>query len=130
MYLYIGRVEVGGLKGYLWLMGARVYLKTSWRPRDTYYLGNLGDPLTLAVRIRRLAPRPLDVRKAVAALSKALAASLYVVRRCRDSPRWRIRAWEAEALILDAAGALAWTWPLAYRAFRKWLDELGEETPA
>jgi hypothetical protein len=63
MYLYIGKVQVGPLSGYLWLLGNRLYLKLSWRPRDTYFLGNLSDPLTLAARLKRLIPRPVDVRK-------------------------------------------------------------------
>jgi len=92
-------------------------------------LGNLTDPLTLAARLRRLVPRPVDVRRAAAALARALAASLYVARRCRDSPRWRIRVWEAEAAILDAASALAWTWPAAHRALRRELKRLGVEAP-
>ena len=62
-------------------------------------------------------------------MAKALAAALYVVRRCRNSPRWKIRTWEAEAMILDAASALAWTWPTAYKALRKELKKLGEEAP-
>jgi hypothetical protein len=48
MYLYVGRVRVGPLSGYLWLLGRRLYLKLGWRPSDTYFLGNLTDPLTLA----------------------------------------------------------------------------------
>jgi len=120
---------VGPLSGYLWLLGNRLYLKLSWRPSDTYFSGNLTDPLTLAARLKRLIPRPVDVRRAAVALARALAASLYVARRCRDSPRWKIRAWEAEALILDAASALAWIWPTAHRALRRELKRLGEETP-
>ena len=120
---------MGPLSGYLWLLGSRLYLKLSWRPGDTYFLGNLTDPLTLAARLKRLIPRPVDVRKAAVALARALAASLYVARRCRDSPRWRIRVWEAEAMILDAASALAWTWPAAHRALRRELKRLGEEAP-
>jgi hypothetical protein len=27
MYLYVGRVQVGPLSGYLWLLGNRLYLK-------------------------------------------------------------------------------------------------------
>jgi hypothetical protein len=96
---------VGPLSGYLWLLGRRLYLKLDWRPRDTYILGNLADPL--AARLKRLIPRPVDVRRAAVALARALAAALYVARRCRDSPRWKIRVWEAEAMILDAASALA-----------------------
>jgi len=92
MYLYVGKVRVGPLSGYLWLLGSRLYLKLSWRPGDTYFLGNLTDPLSLAARLKRLIPRPVDVRKAAVALARALAASLYVARRCRDSPRWKIRA--------------------------------------
>jgi hypothetical protein len=92
-------------------------------------LGNLSDPLSLAARLKRLIPRPVDVRKAAFALAKALAAALYVARRCRDSPRWKIRVWEAEAMILDAASALAWTWPTAHKALRKELKKLGEEAP-
>jgi hypothetical protein len=88
MYLYIGKVQVGPLSGYLWLLGNRLYLKLSWRRRDTYFLGNLTDPLSLAARLKRLMPRPVDVRKAAVQLAKALAAALYVARRCRDSPRW------------------------------------------
>ncbi len=129
MYLYVGRVQVGPLSGYLWLLGSRLYLKLGWRSRDTYFLGNLSDPLSLAARLKRLIPRPVDVRKAAVALAKALAATLYLARRCRDSPRWKIRTWEAEAMILDAASALAWTWPAAHRALRKELKRLGEEAP-
>jgi len=129
MYLYVGKVQVGPLSGYLWLLGSRLYLKLSWRPGDTYFLGNLSDPLSLAARLKRLIQRPVDVRRAAVALAKALAAALYVARRCRDSPRWKIRTWEAEMMILDAASTLAWTWPAAHRALRKELRKLGEEAP-
>jgi hypothetical protein len=71
----------------------------------------------------------VDVRKAAVALAKALAASLYVARRCRDSLKWKVRTWEAEAMILDAASTLAWTWPTAHRALRRELKKLGEEVP-
>jgi hypothetical protein len=129
MYLYVGKVRVGPLFGYLWLLGNRLYLKLSWRPRDTYFLGNLSDPLTLAVRLKRLIPRPVDVRRAAVALAKALAAALYLARRCRDSPKWKVRTWEAEAMILDAASTLAWTWPTAHKVLRRELKRLGEEAP-
>ncbi len=129
MYLYVGRVRVGPLSGYLWLLGNRLYLKLGWRSRDTYFLGNLSDPLSLAVRLKRLIPRPVDVRRAAVALAKALTAALYLARRCRDSPRWKIRTWEAEMMILDAASALAWTWPTAHKTLRRELKRLGEETP-
>jgi hypothetical protein len=127
MYLYVGKIRVGPLSGYLWLLGNRLYLKLGWRPSDI--LGNLSDPLSLAARLKRLIPRPVDVRKAAVALAKALAASLYLARRCRDSPRWKIRTWETEAAILDAASALAWTWPAAHKALRRELKKLGEEAP-
>jgi hypothetical protein len=129
MYLYVGKVRVGPLSGYLWLLGGRLYLKLGWRPSDTYFLGNLSDPLTLAARLKRLIPRPVDVRRAAVQLAKALAAALYLARRCRDSPRWKIRIWEAEAMILDAASTLAWIWPAAHKALRRELKRLGEETP-
>jgi hypothetical protein len=129
MYLYIGKVQVGPLSGYLWLLGNRLYLKLSWRRRDTYFLGNLSDPLSLAARLKRLIPRPVDVRRAAVQLAKALAAALYLARRCRDSPRWKIRTWEAEAAVLDATSTLAWTWPTAHKALRKELKRLGEEAP-
>ncbi len=129
MYLYVGKVRVGPLSGYLWLLGNRLYLKLGWRSRDTYFLGNLTDPLTLAARLRRLIPRPVDVRKAAVALARALAAALYLARRCRNSPKWKVRTWEAEMMILDAASALAWTWPTAHKALRRELKRLGEEAP-
>jgi len=129
MYLYVGKVRVGPISGYLWLLGGRLYLKLGWRPRDTYFLGNLSDLLSVAVRLKRLIPRLVDVRRAAVALAKALAAALYLARRCRDSPRWKIRVWEAEAMILDAASALAWTWPAAHKALRKELKKLGEKAP-
>jgi hypothetical protein len=69
------------------------------------------------------------MRKATAALARALAVVLYMARRCRDGPRWKIRVWEAEAAILDAVSALAWTWPAAHKALRKELKRLGEEAP-
>jgi hypothetical protein len=128
MYLYVGKVQIGPLKGYLWLLGGRLYLKLGWRPRDTYFLGNLSDPLSLAAGLRRLvAPRPVDVRKAAVQLAKALAVALYVARRCRDGPKWKVRTWEAEAAILDAAFMLAWTWPTAHKALRREIEKLGEE---
>ncbi len=120
---------MGPLSGYLWLLGNRLYLKLGWRPSDTYFLGNLTDPLTLAARLKRLIPRPVDVRRAAVQLAKALAVALYLARRCKDSLRWKIRTWEAEAAILDAASALAWTWPAAHKALRKELKRLGEEAP-
>jgi hypothetical protein len=129
MYLYVGRVRVGPLSGYLWLLGRRLYLKLGWRPSDTYFLGNLTDPLSLAARLKRLMPRPVDVRRAAVQLARALAAALYLARRCRDSPRWKIRTWEAEMMILDAASVLAWVWPAAHRALRRELKRLGEEAP-
>jgi hypothetical protein len=129
MYLYVGRVRVGPLSGYLWLLGSRLYLKLGWRPSDMYYLGNLSDPLSLAARLKRLISRPVDVRRAAVALARALAVALHVARRCRDGPRWKIRAWETEAMILDAATMLAWTWPTAHKALRRELKRLGEEAP-
>jgi hypothetical protein len=125
MYLYIGRVQMGPLSGYLWLLGR---LKLGWRPSDTYFLGNFSDPLSLAARLRRLIPRSVDVRRTAVALTKALAVALYLARRCRDGPRWKIRT--VEAAVLDAASALAWIWPTAHKALRKELKKLGEEAPA
>jgi len=79
MYLYVGRVRVGPLSGFLlWLLGSRLYLKLGWRPSDTYFLGNLTDPLTLAARLERLIPHPVDVRRAAVQLARALATTLYV----------------------------------------------------
>ena len=71
----------------------------------------------------------MDVRKAAFALARALAAALYMARRCRDGPRWKIRTWKAETAILDAASTLAWTWTAAHKALRKELKKLGEEAP-
>ena len=73
----MGKVSLGPLSGYLWLLGRRLHLKLGWRSRETYFLGNLGDPLSIAVRLRRLMPRPIE-RRAAAMLARALAASLYV----------------------------------------------------
>ena len=56
-----------------------------------------------------------------AVLGRASAASSYVARRCRDSPRWRVRAWEA--LVLEVVSLLALARPAAWRVAR-W--ELGE----
>jgi len=44
VYLYLGKVSLGPLSGYLWLLGRRLYIKTGSRPRETYFLGNLGIP--------------------------------------------------------------------------------------
>ena len=79
MYHYVGKVRVGPLSGYLWLLGSRLYLRLGWRPSDTYFLGNLSDPLTLAAKLKRLIPRPVDVRRATVALARALAASRHLL---------------------------------------------------
>ncbi|CCC81011.1 paREP9 family protein [Thermoproteus tenax Kra 1] len=81
VYLYFGRVRVGPLAGYLWLLGRRLYLKLGWRPRDTVYLGSVDDLLGVAVRVRRLLPRPLPVRQLVVALVDALKKAYYVASR-------------------------------------------------
>ncbi|AET34055.1 hypothetical protein [Pyrobaculum ferrireducens] len=119
MYLYIGRVDIGGVSGYMWILGLRLYVKLGWRPRDTVYLGNLSDPLSVALRIRRLAPRPVDVGRLAYVVARALAAARYVAERCRDSPRWRIRTWEALALIDEATSAVANAWPPTAGVFWK-----------
>ncbi len=129
VYLYVGLVNLGGVSGYLWLLGRRLYFKTSWRPRDTLFLGNLSDLLGVVVRVRRLLPRPVDVRRVAAVLGRALAAALYVARRCRDSPRWKVRTWEVEAFVSDAVSSLAWAWPAVSRAVRRELERLGEWAP-
>jgi len=51
VYLYVGLVRLGGVSGYLWLLGWRLYLKTSWRPSDAMFLGP--DFLGVVVKIRR-----------------------------------------------------------------------------
>jgi hypothetical protein len=79
---FCNRRKLGGVSRYLRLLGRRLYLKTKWRPRGTLFLGNLSDFLGVVVRIRRALPRPV-----AAVLGRALAASLYVARRCRDSPQ-------------------------------------------
>jgi len=81
MYLYVGRVWVGPLSGYLWLLGNRLYLKLGWRPRNTYFLGNLTDPLTLAARLKRLIPRPVDVRRAAATSGREARADAPALRQ-------------------------------------------------
>jgi len=118
MYLYLGVVEVKGLRGYMWLLGRRLYIKTSWRPRDTYYLGRVEDLLTASARLRRLLPRPVDVRTVVAAVAKALAMALYLVRKCRGSPKWRYLPFEVEMAVEEAARLLAARWPSAAKYFR------------
>jgi hypothetical protein len=118
-YLYIGRVGVGGVSGYMWVLGLRLYVKLGWRLGDTVYLGNLSDPLSVALWVRRLAPRPVDVRRLAHTVARALAAARYVAERYRDSPRWRIRTWEALALIDEAISAVANTWPPTARVFWK-----------
>jgi hypothetical protein len=76
MYLYVGRVQVGPLSGYLWLLGRRLYLKLGWRQATrTSWATCQTPPPTLAARLKRLIPRPVDVRKAAFALAKALAAA-------------------------------------------------------
>jgi len=103
---YIGVVVVKGLRGYMWLLGRRLYFKMSWRPRDTYYLGRVEDLLTASARLRRLLPKPVDVRTVVAAVAKALAMAHYLAKRCRGSPKWRYLPFEVEMAIEEAARLL------------------------
>jgi len=119
MYLYLGVVEVRGLRGYMWLLGRRLYFKMSWRARDTYYLGHIEDLLGASARLRRLLPKPVDVRTVVAAVAKALAMALYLARRCRGSPRWRYLPFEVEMAIEEAARLLTARWPSAAKYFRR-----------
>jgi len=118
MYLYLGVVEVRGLRGYMWLLGRRLYFKTSWRSRNTYYLGRLEDLLGASARLRRLIPRPVDIRTVVAAVAKALVMALYIARRCRGSPKWRYLPFEVEMAIEEAARVLIARWPGAVKYFR------------
>ena len=98
------------------MLGRRLYLRTGWRTGDTHYLGNLSNPLTVAAKIRRLAPRPIDVRRAVALAARALAMAMYLADTCRDSPRHRYRTWQVKAAAEEALQALAHTWPTAAKA--------------
>ena len=120
MYLYLGRVELRGLAGYMWLLGRRLYLKTGWRSSQTHFLGNLTDLLGVAARLRRLLPRPVDVRRAVLAVVKALSMAEYVARRCRDSPTWRVRTWELLMAVEEAFSYAQWLWPWVAKARRRW----------
>ena len=45
VYLYLGKVSLGPLSGYLWLLGRRLYIKLGWRPCETYFLEIWGSPL-------------------------------------------------------------------------------------
>jgi len=118
MYLYLGVVEVRGLRGYMWLLGRRLYFKTSWRPRDTHYLGRLEGLLSASARLRRLLPRPVDIRTVVVAVTKALAMALYMARRCRGSPKWRYLPFEVEIAVEEAARLLIARWPSTAKYFR------------
>ena len=122
-YVYLGAVSVRGLRGYLWVLGRRVYFKSSWRGRDTRYLGTLDDLLGVAARLARLAPAAVDVRALVAVLARALGAALYLARRCRGSPRWRFMPFEVEALVEEAVSLLSARWPLAARIVRRVLGD-------
>lgn len=117
MYLYLGVVVVRGLRGYMWLLGRRLYFKTSWRARDTHYLGRLEDLLSASARLRRLIPRPVDVRTVVVAVAKALAMAHYLAKRCRGSPTWRYLPFEVEMAIEEAARLLTARWPSAAKYF-------------
>jgi len=119
MYLYLGLVEVKGLRGYMWLLGRRLYFKTSWRSRDTYYLGHVEDLLGASARLRRLLPRPVDIRTVVAAVAKALAMALYLARRCRGSPKWRYLPFGVEMAIEEAVRLLTARWPSAAKYFKR-----------
>jgi len=118
IYLYLGAVEVRGLRGYMWLLGRRLYFKTSWRPRDTHYLGRLEDLLTASAKLRRLLPRPVDVRTVVVAVAKALAMALYLAKRCRGSPRWRYLPFEVEMAVEEATRLLIARLPGAAKYFK------------
>jgi len=118
MYLYLGVVEVKGLRGYMWLLGRRLYFKTSWRARDTYYLGRVEDLLGASARLRRLLPKPVDIRTVVVAVAKALAMALYIAKRCRGSPKWRYLPFEVEIAVEEAIRLLTARWPSAAKYFR------------
>jgi len=118
MYLYIGVVEVKGLRGYMWLLGRHLYFKTSWRARDTHYLGRVEDLLTASARLRRLLPKPVDMRTVVVAVAKALAMALYLARRCKGSPRWRYLPFEVDIAVEEAARLLTARWPGAVKYIR------------
>jgi len=122
MYLYLGVVEVKGLRGYMWLLSRRLYFKTSWRARDTYYFGHVEDLLGASARLRRLLPKPVDVRTVVVAVGKALAMALYIARRCKGSPRWRYLPFEVEMAIEEAARVLNARWPSTAKYFRRRLS--------
>jgi hypothetical protein len=59
------------------------------------------------------------VRRLAYAVARALAAARYVAERCRDGSGWRIRTWEALALIDEAISAVVNAWPPTARVFWK-----------
>jgi len=85
MYLYIGAVEVRGLRGYMWLLGDA---------STSMHRGCLGTllprphrgPSDCVGEVMCLLPKLVDVRTVVAAMARALAMALYITRRYRGSP--------------------------------------------
>jgi len=51
VYLYLGKVSLGPLSGYLWLLGRRLHTSVASR---RYLLGNLLGSTAVAARLRRL----------------------------------------------------------------------------
>lgn len=113
-YLYVGVVHVGGIRGYLWLLGRRVYLRIGWRRGDTLFLGNLSDPLRLAARLARLVPR-VDVRRAVTMMVRALRGCMQLLERgaCRDRPP--LFPFEVYAAVEEALYEATKVWPSTRR---------------
>ena len=77
-------------------------------------LGNLTKLLGVVAGLKRLLPRPVDVRRAVSAITRALSMAEYVARRCRASPTWR--TWVLTAV--DEAFSYAqrlWPWAAKIR---------------
>ena len=123
-YRYLGGVSVGGARVFLWVLGNRLYARAG---RRTVFLGNLAaDPLGTAVRLARLLGARRDLRRLLRVVAAAIGSALRLVRsrRCRDRLGDRPRLWELEALLWDAASALAAISPIYWRIVERCLGGL------
>ena len=97
-YLYFGRVCLGSVCGYLWVLGLRVYFRRSWRDRPVL-LGHLDRPWELYRGLRRFFADSYRVLRRRCLVYAAIVSAFSVLQRCRVGKRdWRLRSEAVELL--------------------------------
>jgi len=99
-YLYFGRVCIGPICGFMWILGTRIYFRRSWRDKPTL-LGHLDKPGEVLATLRRLFSASYASARRTCVAYLAAVSAMAALQHCRPTRRgWGLRR-EAMGLLRE-----------------------------